>query len=494
MEVDNVKYDVDQGYTFTSWKDGGVLKCSFEHPYVLQLGVDEYGNDYFPQEAAQEAWYTGPAAAGQTLRWMYGAPYNLYSVDQAALYATYHSGDPDQDMYTADVRALLQTEKPVTTPSYAYNFTAQADDIEDVAIKRFIHWTDFNVQTYYPSGTGINEPHVPSLIVTADGTYGTQWETLRGFATSVDPCDESSVFTIPDMEVHGLWLNDPATSGLGYNVYLTGDEFKAVYEPVDGKYRSVCEPPEDIDVALLEASLQAAEIKYEKGKPNVELKDALTVENKLFSTPKSAEKLNAQLMEIEPIAREAFGDVFKKVNWDEVIPVSLLNSADFRYIYTNTAINGTMNVVDLDTTEAYTLVLFSQSGAADTASMVLMVDKESGLFRQASWTLEDHRYLSEDEALKIAGKALGCPRKAEVISSSEEKTLSAKPKPFPICDMTDWKIRHIWAKKYGRSRFQPIYEVAVSSEQTVYVLQDGSFFIEGELLQQSPSLISRQLD
>jgi hypothetical protein len=460
IKVDWVKYDVEQGHTFLTWADGGVVNCSYEYPYVLRLGIDEYGVDSFPQEEAVAHWLTGTAAAGQTLRWMYGAPYDLYTVDQAALYTAHHTGEPEHDMNTADVRMLMQTEKPVTTPSYAYNFVAEADDDEDMAVKRFIHWCDFNVQTYFPSGTGIQEPQVPSLIVTGDGTYGYQWKTLRGFATRVDPCDESSVFTIPDMEVHGLWLNDPAINGLGYNVYLTGDEFKATYEPVDGKYRSVCEPPDNIDEALLETSLRAARIQYRKGKPHTGVQDALDA-TKASSAVDDVRRNDASLAGDSTAIH--LKEVFKEIDWDEVIPTLLLTSPDFMNIYSKTHFTGTMTVADLDAAEEYELVLFSRSGAANSASVVLMIEEESGAFRQATWTSEDQSYLSAKRALEIARKAVCC-------SSETAKGTGNMA--------TKWTSRLVWGKKHNQSRFQPIYEITAPSGQRVYVLQDGSFFLE----------------
>ena len=444
--VDYITYD--QAGDFSAWTDGGVAKGTWQYPYVLHLGVDAAGTDYFPQELAGNAWFTGPAAAGQTLRWIYGEPYNLFTVDQAALYTAYHTGTSGQDLNTADERTLIQTEKPVTSPSYAYNFAAEADDDEDMAIKRFIHWCDFNVQAYYPSATGINEPQVPSLIVTSSNDYGYQWKTLRGFATSVDPCDESSVFTIPDMEVYGLWLNDPAASGLGYNVYQTGDEFKAVYEQVDGKYRSVCEPPVlgGDEQTKLEESLKNAGIVYTKGKLN----------NKIGAMLKTAKMTMFSRKQTSMTSRdfEKLDSGFDDIVWEDIIPGQLLSSNNFNNIYSNTTFNGSLNVEDLDAGENYDLVLFSRSQEENSASVVLLLGEESGQFRQATWAQEDKTYMPEDEALKIAAKTLG--------------------------DAGDLTIRLVWSKEFGQSRFQPVYLITASSGGTVHVFQDAAVVADSD--------------
>ena len=457
----------DNADDFVTWVDGDVVKCSWQYAeYVLHLGVDEQGNDYFPQELADSAWFTGPAAAGQTLRWIYGEPYDLYTVDQAALYAAYHNGISGQDLNTTDERTLIQTEKPVTSPSYAYNFCTEADDDEDMAIKRFIHWCDFNVQEYYTSATGINEPQVPSLIVTDNTTYGYQWKTLRGFATDVDPCDESSVFTIPDMEVHGLWLNDPSIGGLGYNVYLTGDEFKNTYEQVDGKYRSVCEPPEGIDVVLLNQNLAASTIKYARGKPNMKLSTAMMI------------KGNAEIR----------GAEFEEVNWEDVIPGYLMNSSDFSKIYSNCKFNGTLEVADLTKGDTYQLATFSRGiefkpiekkvcrlsrvridKPYNTASIVLLVNEETGEFRQATYTAEDEKYLSltADEAVAIAKGAV----------SKEIKKIDNKCMAIGTIDERGgFNVRLVFDEECS-SRFLPMYEVTMHDGTIVCVLQDGTYIV-----------------
>jgi hypothetical protein len=454
--------------------DGDVVKCSWDYAsYVLHLGVDEYGNDYFPQELADTAYYTGPAAAGQTNNWMFGDPYNLYTVDQAALYQTYHldaSGTDGQDMNTANVRSMIQGIKPVTTPSYAYNFVAEADDNESMAIKRFIHWCDFDVQAYYPSGTGINEPNVPSLIVTADTTCGYQWKTLRGFATSVDPCDDGSVFTIPDMTVYGLWLNDPAIGGLGYNVYLTGDAFKAdEYEQVDGKYRSVCEPPEDLDVELFNQNLAAARISFTQGKQVADLSMAMT-------TMGSAEERDAE---------------FEKVNWEDVIPSYLRVSPEFDTVFSKCRFSGTLEVDDLKTGDTYQLVTFSQGTEVEfqpiekkvcrlsrmridksdpTASIVLLVNKADGKFRQATWAAEDQKYmpLTEDEAVSIARNAVG---------GKQLKRIDGQAVAIGKIDERGEVNVSLVYNEDCSSRFLPMYEVIMEDGTVIRVMQDGTYII-----------------
>jgi len=405
--------------------------------YVNHLGIDEEGNDYFPQEQAQQPHFTGAASGLQALKF-FDAEYSWPS--QAELYDQYHTGAAGEDMNVSDVAWMLTDQTNQNPDTARYNFVGFSDGDEDHAIKRMIYWIDYEVSS-------VQEPNAPAHVPT-DGSYSNNWKTVRGFVSNKDPWVN---WGMPDdLEFLGAWLNDPKAGGLGYNVYLTADDFKAIYEPVDGSYRYAAEPPQDIDLDELDDVLDSMDIIYVRGKPNSELANAMMARNDM--------QLSVRKMDVEPVEIE---EVFKKVNWDGVIPAELLASPDFKDIYSQTRFNGTLNVADLETAEDYDLVLFSQSGKENTASVVLMVEEESGTFRQASWISEDQKYLSEQEALEIAEKSL---------------LLSKKPLHH---DTNDWKIRLIWNKEYDQSRFQPIYEVSTPFGATVYVLQDGSYFVEG---------------
>ncbi len=480
--------------------------------YALHLGVYkppcEQGlcgyPDTFPKEEAGEEYYTGVAAAKQTLRWIWGdndpddPPFydENYTVDQATLYQDYHltpGGTPGEDMTATRVKNLMQGERPDGTnydgPYYAYNFVSEDDpdtpEGMDKAVRRFIHWLDFNVNDYYAArgypNIDVPEPNVPSLIVTGpcaeheDLKY--RWMTLRGFVTDTDPCDESDVFNILPVDVHGLWLNDPTqieNCGLGYNVYLTGYDFKTnVYEPVDGMYRSVCEPPEDLDVELFNQNLKASYVNFVGGKQSMKLSMAM-------ATTGDAEVRAAE---------------FEKVNWEDVIPGYLMGSRDFKEVYSNCQFNDTLKVADLKAGNTYELVTFRQgtdfvlTGASCTsmegtddvmwtcqypdgivkrfkfpigtpypaASIVLLVDEENGEFRQATWVGEDETYLplSERDAVMIARKA------------TRKKHTS---------------VRLVFDKECG-SRFLPMYEVTMQDGTIVRVMQDGTYVI---ILKQLP--------
>ncbi len=429
--------------------------------YINHLGIDDQGNDYFPQEQAQELYCTGAASGLQALRFFddsYSWP------GQVDLYNTYHTGTPGEDMNESDLAWMLTDQTNQNPDTARYNFIGFSDSDQDHAIKRMIYWIDYEV----PDVAETNAPaHVPT-----DGSYSNNWKTVRGFVSNKDPWVDWQMPS--DLEFYGAWLNDPKATGMGYNVYQTGDEFRNIYQATEGSWCYVAEPPQDVDMDELDAALDSINITYVESKPDQELASALDAKKDLdvSSGFVAMSRVSKSKIDIEPKEIE---EVFKEVNWDKVIPVELYTSPDFINIYSQSRLSGAMNVIDLESGEDYDLILFSQSKVENTASVALMVKGETGTFRQASWSLEDQKYLAEEEALKIAQNALGFAKKAIEIKHGEIKPLPVEP----VEPIEDWKIRLIWDKGYNQSRFRPIYEVSVSGG-TVYVLQDGSFILAGQ--------------
>ena len=399
--------------------------------YIKHLGIDENGEDVFPQEVVAQPYYTGAASCLQALK--YFDPIYWENTTQEYLYDTYHTGSPGEDMTASEVDDLLDTEVNANPDTWRYNFGALAYPGQDEAMKRIIYYIDYEV-------SGVPEPNAPAHVPT-DGAYSNNWKTVRGFVSNKDPYVQGQI--PPDLELYGLRINDPKVSGLGYNVYITAEDFIDIYDPIEGYYRFVAEPPEGIDPEKLSAMLDSINISYAAGRPNTRLSAA-------FSSLDSEKNLEKEEKE----------ELFKDVKWDAVIPAELLISQDFKNIYSMTEFNGTLAVADLETGEDYQLVLFSQSGKENTASVVLIVREDNGMFRQASWNAQDQRYLSEEKALDIAQNAIW--------------SLDAKEDVYT----KDWKIRLVWNKEYNQSRFQPMYEVVVDKDIVVYVLQDGSCFVK----------------
>lgn len=92
----------------------------------------------------------------------------------------------------------------------------------------------------------------PSAVPTLNGDCS-NWMAIRGIRTSDIPDDYSAPY---DYDVIGFWVNDPATGGIGENVYIAADEWTDTYykplteltvpeDPYNNKYVCIVEPPED---------------------------------------------------------------------------------------------------------------------------------------------------------------------------------------------------------------------------------------------------------
>lgn len=421
-----------------------VLRSLWTPYYILHLGV-ESNQDIFPQETAAKPYYTGAASALMTLKYLD----TDYVRDQNYLYNAYHLDLVGEEMDEAELRDAMNGESP-----QEYNFGVLEDNESDMAVKRFIHWMDYQV-------AGAEVPNVPPLVPT-DGNYN--WKVVRGFVTDIDPCQQDNIFHVPDFQVFGLWLNDPQVDGLGFNVYQTADDFLSTYIPIEESYLSVVEPPEGIDIGNLDRALRIANVSFARSKPD----NNLSYKLKLGFDSKYCDSLHNSIT--------VQGFQWKKhYDWREVIPTELKTDSVFMKIFSETEFSRVINVKELDTDRIYSLVLFSQNSNRTGASAAIMIDAETGAFRQATWTYKEEKYprISKKEAIKIAINAL--------------KGKHVKP----------IKASLVWSGDLNTSRFQPSHEMVFRSlfpnsdnklamEKThprtiywkrivVYVHQDGSY-------------------
>ena len=89
-----------------------------------------------------------------------------------------------------------------------YNYAALSRTILNDAYHDICYWIAYPVPNADPE-------NLPAMIP-LDGSYG-NWTVVNGFSTSDDP------WTASEYTVYGFWLTDPATSGIGQNVYKTAD-------------------------------------------------------------------------------------------------------------------------------------------------------------------------------------------------------------------------------------------------------------------------------
>lgn len=406
-------YAVDQLYPLHFDIEDGVV---VDPLYSLHLGIED-GVDIFPQETAEQSFFTGAAVSLMNLKYL--DP--VYSKSQAYIYNTYHILPSREEMEAVEVTDAVNSESPDS-----YNFVLCEDDDQEAAVKRFIHWIDYRVPN-------VDTPNVPAL-VPADGGYN--WMVVRGFVTDIAPCNQDNIFEIPDFTFYGLWLADSRTEGLGFNVYQTSSDFRSVYLPVYGAYLSVVEPPEREYINKLEYALAKVQMTIPKAPSDKELSNTIN------------------------IFKDNGLNKLKEYDWCKILPRPLKESSFFMKVFGKTRFSDVLKIKDLDTGKTCALVLFSKGRREEGVSTAFLIDLITGDIKQISWTPTDKKYplLSQQEAIDIALKAL--ERLSKKIPSGQ----------CPI-------VSFVWSKEFKTSRFQPSYRIDLQCGLIVYVHQDGRYDI-----------------
>ncbi|MFP4473393.1 MAG: hypothetical protein ACLFPX_05960 [Candidatus Omnitrophota bacterium] len=182
----------------------------------------------------------------------------------------------------SELAYILRTKSPsvyfygstLTIEAYAQNGIINQFDSTDqnAVMKQLAHWLAFQVPD-----TEDGKEYVPVAAATsadpaaaADSDYE-HWMSVVGIRTNVDPfpslnstrhlSDEYEVRD--DLEIYGLYLNDPSQSGLGFHFYMSADVWTSQYfRPIasgleaEGKYVALMEPAElkDRDLRIASSS------------------------------------------------------------------------------------------------------------------------------------------------------------------------------------------------------------------------------------------------
>ena len=341
--------------------------------YTVHLGIDpDTGDDVFPQETAEDAHLTGAASALMTLRHLSPG----YSESQSYLHNLYHLGRAGTDMSADELKTALDSEAGAP-----YRFAALRDSDQLEAIKRFVHWID-----YAPAGA----LHTPAVAVSGDDCKST---VVRGFVTDVGPSDPDGVFVIPDYTLYGLWVNDPAIAGLGFDVYQVPATFQALYRPADGLYHSVVEPPEE-HLRDLADYLAKVRLTLGKGRTNPHLRT-------LISGGRDGRE--------KTVRRRKGMDTGSRVRacLKAGLPAGLKNDRAFMDMFDDAGRVAQFDVSPADELgsepRGYVLHAFYRS-ATDSATILIETDPEDGSFSQATWLDEGETYprVSRREAVRTA--------------------------------------------------------------------------------------------
>ncbi|MBN1269937.1 MAG: DUF5060 domain-containing protein, partial [Kiritimatiellae bacterium] len=198
--------------------------------YTVHLAYTN-GVDSFPRVAAEQSNYTAAASCWMIARYLNGPTFT--QTQQQIYNATAHNPAHNNEITPASCANWMVAN---IVPGYYFDDRYQTS--VNMAVREAVYWMD-----YVPPG-GLK---TPVYLV-----CGTNWsyKVMRGFQTDRKPYGgggwgpwlDTNVYT-----VFGVWLNDPALQGLGYDVYAAAAEVQNIYQPSydNGQYWMIAEPPED---------------------------------------------------------------------------------------------------------------------------------------------------------------------------------------------------------------------------------------------------------
>ncbi|MCX5713242.1 MAG: hypothetical protein NT033_00170, partial [Candidatus Omnitrophica bacterium] len=226
--------------------------------WVLHLKVPYYNKeqDYYSGAASCQIvlnyirdGLTGPLTQGEIYNYGHPRNYsenlNLPEMDPKAIdnalghFDPYDTDDPtgQGDIYNA------------------YNFSINVFGSSDFNkyLRDIVHWMAYPVPIgkWWLGGDLTAWPNTPA-VVPSYGTYS-HWIVVNGASASQNPAPQprETPWYTPDFTVYGLWLTDPASGGIGRDLYVTAQSAQDTYlRPLavsgryNGKYLQVAEPPE----------------------------------------------------------------------------------------------------------------------------------------------------------------------------------------------------------------------------------------------------------
>lgn len=446
-------------------------QLSFIYINNISHHPDPYIQQYqYPVELAQNSYHTAPALIRSTISYLYPAVYfpSLPALmSQTDLYNTYHVGNPGGDFQPSEIKTAMNTQlQGIGVSFWGYNpfhyedwyqTTSQID-----AVKNFIYWIDYFVAS--PGAAFYCPAFVP-----VNGNL--QWRLVKGFTSDAKPHPVDG--TIVPFTVLGLWVNDPTTPGLGYDIYQTPAAFQADYLPVSGQYRSVYEPPLNLNRQVFYSKLTKVKASLAAVQPNPELKTEIT---RLAQKNKKNISEAYSLVSVQSLSRLGSmvdtNIVFNKDYLKEALPKALKHDVGFMLLFEGAESIRQFEVYDKSKDKNYLIfaldsrdkaISISKNGlplqANKTGSLIsgelktrilIEVDPNTGAFLQATWNAKGETY----------------PRvsKEQAIQQVQAKTEGAYLKNTKL---TASNARLVWARDLKTSRFHPAWEVVVANKPVI---------------------------
>jgi len=331
----------------------------------------------------------------------------------------------------------------------SYNSDRITDYMRDIA-----HWMDYPVHLYYGSPQYADPDRVPPA-VPVYGSYN-NWVVVNGFASSEDPYPGT-----PDFDVYGFWLTDPNTGGLGVDRFITAEEAQTTYflvinsaDVYNKRFVQVAEPPPvesnaEVTIGIIKENQESEKL------VNSMRSDFTASEGETFGISSTAEKSDS----MEPLK-------IYEIEWRKIIPSYLLDDPLFADAFEGSREGKRVLVTRTNDGKNYYVITFEKNLNGEIlTSAAIIVDADSGIFREASWVSEpeDYGWISKKEATDKALKYyLKRPRKGYKNVLIEE---------FYIKDIT---AEFVWEPgKITSSPFQPYWKITVNGK-VFYVKNDGT--------------------
>lgn len=371
-----------------------------------------------------------------------------------------------------------------------YNFgikSFSADKFTEY-LRDIIHWIAYPVKAGYwwIEGDITNWPNVPA-IVPAQGKYN-HWIVVNGASANENPMPKPYTnpwLTPESVSVYGLWLTDPLSEGIGRDLYAASTELQNTYfSPVEsldqynGKYIQIAEPPKtpsrsDIELIKPKTNTETDKIVEIASELNQNIAQNLSSSEQRIENLKKHIYDNALTVDLKQDSlsnhtlsknkEELLSSIFNKdimpleLDWRDIIDPYLLRDESFRKAFDHAYARDFIKVRRLDQKNSfYYLIPFDkyQKGQFLTYAAII-IDAQTGAFKQASWTEEPTKFIPINEQTAI-----------EILLSK-----------YPLLLNADLTAELVWQPdSLSPSPFYPYWRISVSN-QTYFITQDGK--VEG---------------
>ena len=372
---------------------------------------------------------------------------------------------------------------------YNFNIEVFENDSFNNYLRDIIHWMAYpvTIDKWWLDGDLAAWPNTP-VAAPAYGIYG-HWIVINGASTTQDPIPEPHTrpeYT-PNFTVYGLWLTDPASAGIGRDVYVTAQAAQETYlkplitsDRFNGKYLHVAEPPPleseaEVDIASPRLNSETQKVLEIAREVNTGIADDLSVSERNIANAKKHIYDAALVVNLKSTIEYNNKDLSKQLNlasifdataehvgldWKKIIDSAVLTDEKFKAALDGAQARSFVKVRRTDKEESfYYLIPFDKyiNGQFLTYAAII-INSEDGSFKEASWVEAPTRFVQVSR-----GKA------AEILLFG-----------YPNLQNDKLSFELVWKPgKISSSPFYPYWR-AVSEPSVYYITQNGEVLKDAE--------------